>query len=404
MNYGSIKDSLGTLVGIPRSRGGRLWFGGGAASIEPSSLGDHLINDAYQGLFTDGVHAIEMITQELLYTEAEYTTGTVTFASGGRAVTGASTSWPTDWSSRSMFEGWMFLAGSGGIPKRIRSIESATAMTLEDFNREAAQPALSTYAIWQDAFDLPPDCQELASIYDETSQNWIHPIPPGVDVNQAYRGERGQPIYYRITGRRALMESVYKSGTCGVVSGDGTVTFATGDNFLDPFDEGRAIRFATEDIEYRIKSITSGTVLELDTPYFGTTNAGIAFSITGLETKMIELFPAPNTKRMLKLTFWRMPWRLINNADVPEIPDRYHDLILWDALIALHATDHSLLPLSNRIDATSRRYQKLRGEFNRWKKDKGRLRFRAGAHNMAHVGRRRRDRGPNDPLIVNITS
>ncbi|MDD5387598.1 MAG: hypothetical protein PHQ22_10435 [Sulfuricurvum sp.] len=70
----------------------------------------------------------------------------------------------------------------------------------------------------------------------------------------------------------------YTDGTVTAVNGDATIT-----GILTAFTSamaGRKFRKGGETAFYRIKSVTSGTELELETPYYGTTDAtGETFSI-----------------------------------------------------------------------------------------------------------------------------
>jgi hypothetical protein len=50
------------------------------------------------------------------------------------------------------------------------------------------------------------------------------------------------------------------------------------------------------------------------------------------ETKQLLIGPAPNLAYMLRAEYWKGPQELADDAHIPELPERFHVLLVWLAL------------------------------------------------------------------------
>jgi hypothetical protein len=144
-----------------------------------------------------------------------------------------------------------------------------------------------------------------------------------------------------------------KSGTVGNLAEAGTAFTKTGgDDLTTAADVGRMLRMKGETNDYKITAVGTVNAATIDKAHRGlltgngTTLAASSYSSVGWQVGppgrlRIKLLPEPSAASTLYYTGVWMPRRLINDEDVPEIPESFHHLLWKGALkyMALREND-----------------------------------------------------------------
>jgi len=127
----------------------------------------------------------------------KYTTGTVSFTSGLRTITGTGTAWDTS------HEGsWIILNGSN-ISYRIVSVISSTQIIVASENSENTF-TLTQYRIYKAEVALWPNLDDIDDIRIDGNVKKCEPIGPAMinQMRQRFPGREGKPRYYTIEGKK----------------------------------------------------------------------------------------------------------------------------------------------------------------------------------------------------------
>lgn len=296
--------------------------------------------------------------QAVIVTVAPYETGTVEYDHAGganeRQLTITGGTWPT-WAA----SGRVVI---GDVHYDVESRVSNTIITLgASSNPGADVPSGTTYAIYRNAYDLPPDFSKVRSVWNATLNE---PIPPATIDSQNFLvnsdgSSTSRPCMYSIASNvdyvfkdamqinppdaaysisvaytaqpRALSLEQYATGTATVAADSVTVT-GSGTAF-DASHVGCVIRFSssgstmpTNAVGYRdsnvdnpaahqaiVKSVASGTSLTIDVASPSALSA-VKFTISD----RLDVQPGVMLTALEKLAAWEMA-RLCKREDV----DRY---------------------------------------------------------------------------------
>lgn len=104
----------------------------------------------------------------------EYTTGTVSVTNGSATVTGSGTTFTSGMVGRK-------IRVNSGEAYVISAYSSATSITLAVAYAGTTASA-QTYSIYQDAYDLPTDCETVLNAWDASNRRYIIGVPPE-DIN-----------------------------------------------------------------------------------------------------------------------------------------------------------------------------------------------------------------------------
>jgi len=150
-----------------------------------------------------------------------------------------------------------------------------------------------------------------------------------------------------------------KSGTVGAVTEATTAFTKTGDDSITSSEVGRRIRLNGEDMDYTVKALVSSDAVTLDRSYkarlTGVAQGGTGTNLSGAKWEIgppgiyrIELEPDPSDTQTLHYRFIKRHARMANDDDVPDLPERYHSLVLWRAVInkAIFTKDSALFGLA----------------------------------------------------------
>ncbi len=130
-----------------------------------------------------------------LKVSAKYTTGTISLASGSRAVTGVGTAFVSS-------NKYWFLKPVGPYPAyRVITVLDGTNLLLAS-NHTGTSIVNGTYILYQSEIALPPDCEDLDDIRLETQTLRLIPRGPRAinELRQRNPERQGPPRYYSIDG------------------------------------------------------------------------------------------------------------------------------------------------------------------------------------------------------------
>jgi len=127
----------------------------------------------------------------------KYNTGTVTFTSGDRTVTGTGTAWDS-----SHVGSWIIINGSN-ISYRIISVISATQLIVASENSESTF-TLAQYRIYAAEVALWPDLEDIDDIRIDGNVRSCDPTGPAMinQYRQRFPGREGKPKRYTIDGKK----------------------------------------------------------------------------------------------------------------------------------------------------------------------------------------------------------
>ena len=309
----------------------RLQFSTILARVKAISLvttQDALIKDAIQmGLdrLTDK-DLPYLMTDGAITTVAPYETGTVTVTNNSKTVTGSGTTFTTAMVGRKIR-----VAGQNAY-YRIASYVSGTEITLENiFQGDTA--SAQTYSIYKDEYRLPSDLDVYKVMRQiEDSQSIVDLEPSAFDIYEPSPQAFGSPRFSILAGTKL---DIYSSGT---VSGSVNNSVITGSSTSWTGVEGlsRGTRITVGTAVYTVKSIDSDTqitIYELISSTFSASTYNVS-----LNNYIIQFFNIPDRIENIYFKYQRIPFPLINDQDIPDLPEKYHSILITAGLIWAWAT------------------------------------------------------------------
>ena len=256
-----------------------------------------------------------------LTTSAEYTTGTITVASG--VVTGASTTFPA-WAAQGELT-------VGGVTYEVNTRDTATQLTLEDLTVTAA--ALSTYTLARPTYELPADFGELIGemTYRPGSDTWsqkiVHVSEQQLREMRAHNDTTGSPRWCATRWRKHANQT-YSTGTVTIASG--VVTLAAG-TFPTWADQGELTVASTA---YEVSTRDTATQVTLNDTTV-TAAGGTAYSLdrTGTRAEAI-LSPRPDAAYKIYYRYEALMDALANANDYPAGGQKHSQTILAACRVA----------------------------------------------------------------------
>lgn len=298
---------------------------------------DALIKDAIQmGLdrLTDK-DLPYLMTDGSITTVAPYETGTVTVTNNSKTVTGSGTTFT------SAMVGRKIRIASQNAYYRIASFTSTTIITLENiFQGDTA--SAQTYSIYKDEYRLPADLDVYKVLRQiEDSQSIIDLEPSAFDIYEPSPQAVGSPRFSVLAGTKL---DTYSTGTATGTINTSTITGSIVD---PPFSStaaawdtveglGRGSRITIGSAVYTVKSfdgVRTITIYELISATFNLS----AYNIS-LDNYVIQLFNIPDQIENIYFKYQRLPFPLINDQDIPDLPEKYHHILITAGLIWAWAT------------------------------------------------------------------
>src|SRR3990167_8360090 len=268
----------------------------GVESITNITSQRTLIKDAIQwGLDELTSHDLDyLITEGFLTTVAPYETGTVTVTNGSKTVTGDSTVFTAAMVSRKI------RVNGEEAYYRIAAFVSTTEVTLEAPYQGDTDSTL-TYSIYKDEYRLNADVDVYKILRNiEDGSSLVSGEVSWFDIYNPTPSGEGTPRYEIFLGTKL---DEYTTGTVTGTSGarvlTGSSTVWTGVEGL-----GKGTRITIGQNTYTI---------HLDNP-------------------IVLLNDIPDSAKNIYYRYQRIPFPLINDTDIPDLPEKYHNLLVIHGL------------------------------------------------------------------------
>ena len=282
-----------------------------------------LIKDAIQiALYRSTAEDLPyLMTDGYITTVAPYETGTVTVTNGSKTVTGSGTTFTAAMVSRK------FKVSSDNAYYRISAFVSTTEITLET-PYEGTTASAKTYTIFKDEYRLAPDLdvykvmrqlerQIALTDIDNTAFDILNPSPIS----------SGQPSITVLVGTKL---DTYTTGTVSVTVNASTVTgVSTVWTGVEGLAKGSKITIGV--YVYTVKSVDSDTQITIYEKASATASTS-TYSIS-LDNYILQLASYPDSAKNIYYKYQRLPFILINDEDVPDLPDQWHHVLITGGLV-----------------------------------------------------------------------
>jgi hypothetical protein len=253
-------------------------------------------------------------------TIAPYTTGTVSATNGSKTITGSGTTFTVDMVGRKI------RIDNQSAYYRIAAFVSTTEITLEA-PYSGSTVSAKTYSVYKDEYRLSADVdtykvlrqiednRALGSL-DSTSFDFINPDP----------SHEGIPSFEILIGTKL---DTYETGTVSgtvnnsVITGSGTVW--TGVQGLS-----RGTRITVGSVVYTVKSVDSDTQVTIYEKIASTFSTSAY--IISLDNLIVQLDAIPDDAQNIYYKYQRLAFPLINDQDIPDLPEQYHHLLVEHGL------------------------------------------------------------------------
>jgi hypothetical protein len=281
-----------------------------------------LIKDAIQwGLDELTSHDLEyLMTDGFFTTIAPYETGTVTVTNGSKTVTGSGTTFTAAMVGRKI------RVNDEQAYYKIAAFVGATEITLEVEYGGSSDSSL-TYSIYKDEYKLNADVdvyKVLRHIEDgvalgsgeASAFDIINPTPSG----------EGGARFEIFVGTKL---DTYTTGTVTGTSGNKTLT---GSSTVWTTVEGLGIgsRITVGENTYTVKSVDSDTQITI---YEDLLSSPSGSTYTAhLDNPIILLSDIPDAAENIYYRYQRIPFPLVGDTDIPDLPEKYHNLLVTHGL------------------------------------------------------------------------
>jgi len=277
-----------------------------------------LIKDAIQwGLDELTSHNLGYLTTESFFTTiAPYTTGTVDATNGSTTISGTNT---------------VFIAAMVGRKIRIDDNEAyyriAARVSDTDITLEAPYQGDTvtgkTFSLYKDEYKLAPDVdvyKVLRNIEDNISL--VSGEISGFDLFHPSPKSEGRPRFELFIGT-ALDEDTTGTlaGTVGLKVFTGTNTTWTD---VEGLENGTRMTVGTN--TYTVKSVDSDTQITIYELIVVTVSSQ-AFTIH-LDNPTVQISDIPDSAENIYYRYQRIPFPLIGDTDIPDLPEKYHKLLV----------------------------------------------------------------------------
>ena len=263
-----------------------------------------------------------LMTEGFITTVAPYETGTVDVTNGSATVTGNSTVWT------SAMVGRKIRIASENAYYRIKAVGSGTSLTLEvPYQGTTKTLALGTnpaYSIYKDEYKLPADCDAYKIMRQiENAQALTSIEATAFDMYEPAPQAEGSPDYEILVGTKL---DTYTTGTISGTINTSTLTgVSTAWTSAEGLSKGSKITIGS--YVYTVKSIDSDTQITLYEKLTAAVAALSTYSIL-LDNYIIQFFTIPDAVENIYFRYQRIPYYLYNDTDIPDLPDRYHWILV----------------------------------------------------------------------------
>jgi hypothetical protein len=262
-----------------------------------------------------------LMSDGVITTVAPYQTGTITVTNNSKTVTGSGTTFT------SAMVGRKIRVHGENAYYRIGAYVSATELTLEVVYQGDTDSAL-TYSIFKDEYRLPADLDVYKVLRQiENNRTIIDLEQTAFDLYEPSPIATGSPRFSILTGSKL---DTYSTGTIsGTVNASVITGLGTAFSSLDGLSRGSRITVGT--VVYTVKTVDSDTQLTIY-ELISSTFTGSAYAIS-LDNYIIQLFYIPDQIENIYFKYQRIPFPLINDQDIPDLPEKYHHILITAGLI-----------------------------------------------------------------------
>ena len=282
-----------------------------------------LIKDAVQ-MGLDRMTAIDLpylMTEGFITTAAPYTTGTVTVTNNSKTVTGSGTTFTAAMVGRKI------RVASENAYYRITAFVSTTEVTLEVVYQGTTASA-QTYSIYKDEYKLPADLDTYKVLRQiENGLAVVGLEPSAFDIYQPTPQSEGNVNFEILAGTKLDTYST------GILSGTVNLSVLTGVStaWLSVEGLGKGSRITIGSNVYTAKSVDSNTQITIYEKLSVTVSAS-AYSVS-LDNYIIQFYYIPDSIENIYFRYQRLPFPLINDEDIPDLPEKYHYILVTAGLI-----------------------------------------------------------------------
>jgi len=285
---------------------------------------DTLIKDAIQmGLDRATMADLPyLMTEGFVTTVAPYETGTVAMTNGSTAVAGTNTVWTSAMAKRKI------RFGSDNAYYRIKSVTNGTNLVLE-VPYQGTTDTDATYSIYKDEYRLPADLDVYKIMRQiENSVAMVGLEASAFDIYEPTPQSKGSPNFEILKGTEL---DTYTTGT---LSGTINTSTLTGSSTVWTSVEGlgKGSRITIGTVVYTVKSVDSDTQITIYEKLSATVSAGTTY-IIHLDNYIIQFYQIPDAVENIYFRYQRIPYPLINDEDIPDLPEKYHYILVTAGLI-----------------------------------------------------------------------
>jgi hypothetical protein len=256
----------------------------------------------------------------VITTTAPYATGTVTSVVGSTTIVGVGTTWT------SAMVGRKFQIQGDQGHYYISVVNSPTNITLAVPYQGTAQSGV-TYNIYKDEYKLASDVQSYNTIVQiENSIPMVGIAPSRFDQTFPTQQSFDSPYLEMMEGTQL---DVYSTGTVTTTNFSTALT-GVGTSWTTVEGLGRMTNIIISSNRYTVQSVNNDTSITLYEQAIGSI-AGSTYQLL-LRNYKTQVFPIPYDVESLYYRYYRMPDIMVNNYDVPDLPNDWHWLIAVGAL------------------------------------------------------------------------
>jgi hypothetical protein len=211
---------------------------------------------------------------------------------------------------------------------RIKTVGSTTSITLEvpyqGTTKTLALGTNPTYSIYKDEYKLPADCDTYKVLRQiENARSMISLEATAFDIVEPAPEATGSPAFEIMIGTRL---DVYTTGT---ISGTINTSTITGASTLWTSVEGlgKGSKITIGSYVYTVKSVDSDTQITIYEKQV-VTSAVLTTYIVSLDNMVLQFFNIPDSIENIYFRYQRTAFPLVNDQDIPDLPDKYHWILV----------------------------------------------------------------------------
>jgi len=284
---------------------------------------DSLIKEAIEmGVYEASARDLPyLMTPGVLSMVAKEETGTVTATQSSATIAGSSTAFT------SAMVGRKIRIADGNTWYRITAVASTTSLTI-DAPYSGATVAASGYTIFKDEYRIAPDADSYKVFQQLEDRRSLPDIDAtAFDILEPAPVSEGSPDFTILRGSKLDTDT---TGTVSGTANNSTIT-GSGTSWLSVEGLAKGTQITISPSVYTVKSVDSDTQITVYEKL--TANASAASYIILLDNLIIQFFQIPDEIEIIRYTYQRRTFPLINDEDIPDIPLEWHHMLVNAGLI-----------------------------------------------------------------------